>query len=198
MTLSNYLLRSYSGLFSQYVKIDETFLSKRSGLSSKRIYNYLKTLTARRVIYYIPRKEIPVITFIEERLDEKNLLISPERYHFRRERYEYRIGEMLRYASSETLCRNQFLLSYFGQLEVARCGRCDVCRSATRMDPKSDESRIIEKRIAELLTGNNQTLESLVSASGFESEMVLPVLERLVDLGKVVREKDLQLRWIQS
>ncbi len=189
------LLRSYSGLFSQYVRIDESFLSKRSGLPSERVYGYLKTLSSRHIIYYIPRKEVPVITFLEERLDEKNLLISPERYHFRMERYKKRISEMLRYASSETICRNQFLLSYFGQLDARRCGRCDVCRSEKGMEPDSEESRMIMDKIAKLLSDHSETLDNLVAASGYESGKVLPVVDWLVDQGRVVREKDLKLRW---
>ncbi len=192
------LLRSYSGLFSQYVKIDESFLAKRSGLSSKRVYNYLKTLSSRYIIYYIPRKEIPVITFIEERLDEKNLLISPERYHFRRERYENRIGEMLRYASSVTICRNQFLLSYFGQLDAPRCGRCDVCRSGSGVDPDKEEIKLIRDKIVELLSSNKESLETLVAATGYESSKVLTVLDRLIDEGRLSRDKDLKITLVGS
>ena len=136
-----------------------------------------------------------MITFIEERLDEKNLLISPERYHFRKERYENRIREMLRYASSETICRNQFLLSYFGQLDAPRCGRCDVCRSGGGVNPNRLESKLIGDKIAELLSGNSETLENLVAATGYGSEKVLIVLEQLIELGRVVRGKDLKLTW---
>ena len=121
------LLRTYSGLFSQFVRIDEALLARRSGLSQEKVRSYLQTLSKRQIIHYIPRKEIPLITFLEERLDDRNLLISPELYNFRKVRYEKRIREMLRYASSKNFCRNQFLLSYFGQMEVPRCGRCDVC-----------------------------------------------------------------------
>lgn len=189
------LLRSYSGLFSQYVKIDEQFLANRSGIPASKVYNYLKTLASRQVIYYLPRKEIPVISFLEERLDDKNLLISPERYHFRRERYVKRIKEMLRYASSEIYCRNQFLLSYFGQLDTPRCGRCDVCMKGERTDPSEEESREIRERVEILLSGGSETLEQLIEASGFASEKVLSVMEGLMDRGLVIREKDLKLRW---
>ncbi|MCK4747804.1 MAG: RecQ family ATP-dependent DNA helicase, partial [Bacteroidales bacterium] len=160
------LLRSYSGLFSQYVKIDEAFLAKRSGLPAKQVYGYLKSLSTRKIIHYIPRKDIPVITFLEERLDEKNLLISPERYHFRRERFEKRIGEMLRYASSETLCRNQYLLSYFGQRDTPRCGRCDVCRTRNRLEPGSEEFNKFLVKTNEILAENKLTFEDLVAAIG--------------------------------
>jgi len=187
------LLRSYSGLFSQFVKIDEAFLARRSGLPAEKVYNYLKTLSVRQIIHYIPRKEVPIITFLEERLDEKNLFISPGRYNFRKERYEKRINEMLRYASSRKICRNQFLLSYFGQRDTRVCGRCDVCITEKNPNPHSKEFQSISRSIEELLSEKSMSLEALVSASEMDSEKLLVVLEWMVDQGKVVREKNLML-----
>ncbi len=189
------LLRSYSGLFSQFVKIDESVLARRSGLPSEKVYSYLKTLSKRQIIHYIPRKELPVVTFLEERLDDKNLLIPQDRYNFRRERYEKRIREMLRYASSETICRNQFLLSYFGQLDSPRCGRCDVCRGVEHLQPGSAAFNAIVEAIALQLSEHPLVLEELVKRTGLDSLKVVRVAEWLVDQGRVSRKKDLTLRW---
>ncbi len=189
------LLRTYSGLFSQFVKIDETTLAKRSGLSREKVYSYLITLSKRQIIHYIPRKELPVLTFLEERLDDKNLLIAPGRYNFRKERYEKRIGEMLRYASSQSICRNQFLLSYFGQLDSPRCGRCDVCREVEQIEPGSEVFKTILKAISSQLSAHDLSLEELVNQTGLDPVKVGQVAEWLVDQGKVSRKKDLTLRW---
>ena len=189
------LLRSYSGLFSQFVRIDESLLARRSGLPPQKVYNYLLTLSTRQIIHYIPRKEIPVLTFLEERLDDKNLLISPERYNFRKERYEKRIGEMLRYASSESICRNQFLLSYFGQLDTPRCGRCDVCRQGKTLEPGSEEFNALVDTLGKRLSEDAMVLDELVESTGTEAWKSLRVIEWLVEEGRVIREKDLTLRW---
>jgi ATP-dependent DNA helicase RecQ len=189
------LLRSYSGLFSQFVKIDETILARRSGLPPGKVYNYLITLSKRQIIHYIPRKEVPVVTFLEERLDDKNLLISPERYNFRKERYEKRIREMLRYASSDQICRNQFLLSYFGQHDTPRCGRCDVCREEEPLQPGSEAFKAIVEVIATQLSEAPLALEDLVRHTGLDPVSVARVAEWLVDRGRISRKKDLMLSW---
>jgi ATP-dependent DNA helicase RecQ len=189
------LLRSYSGLFSQFVRIDESLLARRSGLPLPKVYSYLKALSTRQIIHYIPRKEIPVLTFLEERLDDKNLMISPERYNFRKERYEKRIREMLRYASSETICRNQFLLSYFAQLDTPRCGRCDVCRKGELLQPGSDEFKALLETLAARLREGPVVLDELLESTGIEARKALRVIEWLVEQGRVIREKDLTLRW---
>jgi ATP-dependent DNA helicase RecQ len=189
------LLRTYSGLFSQFVKIDEKSLALRSGLSPEKVRSYLQTLSRRQIIHYIPRKEVPLITFLEERLDDKNLLISPEPYNFRKSRYEKRIREMLRYASSDDLCRNQFLLSYFGQMDSPRCGRCDVCREKELLRVGSEEFKQITEVIAQILSVKELLLEELLEQTSMDRARVLEVAEWLVDQGRITRRKDLTLSW---
>ena len=189
------LLRSYSGLFTGYIKIDEAFLARRTGLPAKKVYEYLKALSSRQIIHYIPRKDVPVVTFLEERLDEKNLLISPERYFFRKERYEKRIREMIRYATSEKLCRNQFLLGYFGQIKSPRCGRCDVCVEKKGVRPGSKEYESIQAEIETALSGESKDLETLVEAVGQEPDRVISVVEQMLENGVLVRGKDLKISW---
>ena len=169
-------------------------LAKRSGLPMDKVFIYLKTLSKRQIIHYIPRKEIPVLTFLEERLDDKNLLIAPDRYNFRKERYEKRIRELLRYASSGTICRSQFLLSYFGQFDTPRCGHCDVCRAEEPLEPGSEEFNVIVDVIVLQLSEGPLLLDELVEQSGLEALKVLRVAEWLVDQGRISRMKDLRLR----
>jgi ATP-dependent DNA helicase RecQ len=189
------LLRTYSGLFSQFVRIDEALLARRSGLPPQKVYSYLKALSTRKIISYIPRKEIPVLTFLEERLDDRNLMISPERYNFRKGRYEKRIREMLRYASSKTICRNQFLLSYFGQLDTPRCGRCDVCQNEETLLPGSEEFSALAETMAARLSKGPMLLDALLESMGCDARKGIGVIEWLVEEGRVIREKDLRLRW---
>ncbi|MCK4746625.1 MAG: RecQ family zinc-binding domain-containing protein, partial [Bacteroidales bacterium] len=129
----------------------------------------------------------------EEPLDEKNLLISPERSNLRKERSEKRIKEMIRYATSENLCRNQFLLGYFGQLKSPRCGRCDVCVEKKRIHPGSQDHQSIKAGIENILAEGSQDLETIVEALGQEPEMVISVVEHMLENGSLIRGKDLKI-----
>ena len=187
------LLRSYTGLFTGYVKIDEASLARRSGLPQKKVYEYLRALSSRQIIHYIPRKEVPVVTFLEERLDDKNLHISAERYRFRKQRFEHRIEEMIRYASSDDICRNQFLLSYFGQLDSPRCGRCDVCVDRGRIQPGSREFMAIREKIKSILADGGKETGIIVERTGDEPETVIGVVEQMMEEGVLIRERDLKI-----
>ncbi|MCK7537663.1 MAG: hypothetical protein MZV63_45275 [Marinilabiliales bacterium] len=53
------LLRTYSGMFSEFVPINEETLASRSGLTREAIYQYLLRLTSQGIIHFIPGKKSP-------------------------------------------------------------------------------------------------------------------------------------------
>lgn len=55
------ILRSYTGLFSDYVYINEGLISTRTGLSQQEIYDVLIGLSKYRIVNYIPHKKTPLI-----------------------------------------------------------------------------------------------------------------------------------------
>ncbi len=185
------ILRSYTGLFSQYVAFDEHTLSRRAGMSGEEVYQYLLKLSAMRVINYIPRKQNPVITLLEERLDERNIHISAERYKFRKERYLERSAEMLAYARTETKCRSQFLLAYFGELNSKRCGRCDVCVGKKDKQLSTNELASASEKVLAALDQQPGELTAIAAGTSLDPDLVTTVLEHLREAGKIHRRKDL-------
>ncbi len=185
------LLRSYTGLFSQYVSFDEYILAKRANMEQEEVYDYLVRLAAMKVVHYIPKKGNPVITLLEERLDDRNIRISAERYKFRKERYIERINELLRYAGSDTICRSQYLLSYFGEMNTHRCGQCDVCKDKKSSRISPDEAGVIANAVLERLVDGPADLRSLIEIAGRERVAVTEVLNQLTEEGKITRRVDL-------
>ena len=190
-TFIKLLLRSYTGLFSQYVSFDEYTLAKRAGMQQDEVYNYLVKLAGMKVIHYIPKKGNPIITLLEERLDQSNVRISAELYKFRKERFIERINELLEYAGSETKCRSQYLLSYFGERNAGRCGECDVCiRKKTSKLPVSEHAEITDEILQMLKTGPID-LPAFVERLNRDPKAVTVVLNNLAEEGRIRRRDDL-------
>jgi ATP-dependent DNA helicase RecQ len=192
------LLRSYSGMFSSFVPIDENLLAKRSGVDFDSIYKYLLKLSNSEMIQYIPRKKNPVIFFSEERLDSKNLYFSVETYKFLKERYIDRSNEMLLYASGLNKCRSQILLSYFGEKNAARCGQCDVCRKRNELDMSSYEFDLILGELKERLTDQHLTMDEIMAQVSYPEEKVLKVFRWLVDHEKILRDELYLYYWAKQ
>ena len=93
------ILRSYTGVFTDYAYISEESLAVRTGLTRQQIYNILVTLTKRRIVDYIPRKKTPYIIYTRERLELRFLHIPASVYEERKARYEARIKAMEEYVT---------------------------------------------------------------------------------------------------
>ena len=78
------VLRSYTGLFSGYVTVDEDLLAKRAGLNREQVYNYLKHLRQSKVIDYVPQNQSPFLYFSKERINVERITISKKNYDVRK------------------------------------------------------------------------------------------------------------------
>jgi len=188
------LLRSYTGMFTEYVPINEEILSKKSGLSRDIIYKFLVNLSSRDIINYIPGKKTALIIFTEERLDRKSLYISPENHKDVMDKYLGRLDEMIKYVSSQTKCRASMLLDYFGQ-ESVRCGMCDVCMSRNELDLSKYEFDQILDKIKNVLEKGPMTADQMVANIDTDEEKAVKVIRWLLDHDKILKDDSENLIW---
>ena len=72
------LLRNYGGLFSDYGYVDESYIAQEAGLDQNQTYIVLTNLSKKRIINFIPRKNIPLITYTQDRVDGEEIILKKE------------------------------------------------------------------------------------------------------------------------
>ncbi|MCS2953221.1 RecQ family ATP-dependent DNA helicase [Bacteroides thetaiotaomicron] len=180
------ILRSYTGVFTDYAYISEESLAIRTGLTRQQIYNILVTLTKRRIVDYIPRKKTPYIIYTRERLELRFLHIPASVYEERKARYEARIKAMEEYVTTENICRSRMLLRYFGEKNEHNCGQCDVCLSKRATDNLSEESyEEVKRQILDLLSHSPLTPAETADQIKAEKEDIGQVIRYLLDEGEL-------------
>jgi len=188
------LLRSYTGMFSEFVPVNEDALAKKSALTRENVYRFLVKLSTLGIIKYIPGKKTSLVIFTEERLERKALLISPDTYLKVRERYADRLNKMIDYADYNTRCRSVILLEYFGE-EADRCGICDVCRERNELDLSKYEFDLILDEIKDILAEQKYDTRELVSKVNHPEDKVIKVLRWLLDHNKIIMDEKHLLLW---
>ncbi len=188
------LLRTYSGMFSEFVPINEESLAARSGMTREAIYQYLLRLSSQGIIHFIPGKKSPLVIFTEERLDRSHLIISPDLYLKVKENYIERVAKVTEYAENKTRCRSAFLTGYFGE-ENGRCGLCDTCQERNELDLSKYEFDLIIDKIKELVGESPMRPEELASAMEFPPEKSARVIRWLLDHEKLHYDSDHKLSW---
>jgi len=173
------LLRTYSGLFDHHVRISEYELAGKMRLPVEKVEGMLKHLHARGIIEYLPRTSHPLITFLEQRIDAKNLRISPEHLRNRKEHYRNKVEQMIAFASGSHVCRSVWLLNYFGDKDSQNCGSCDVCIRRNKL--KHPEERI-RQSVMQVVAIRNTRIHELPSLLPDElPDMLIEQTNRMVD-----------------
>lgn len=191
------ILRSYSGIFTEFVRISETELAQRTRLRVEDVIKHLQRLEKLQILDYIPQTDKPMIIFVQERLNVKDIRISRENYNDRMKETEKRMEAIIQYAESVNKCRSQQLLAYFGESDSKRCGRCDVCIGRNKLGLNEIEFDNIVTRIRPTLKSGSCTLDELIRlAEPIHEDKVIRAIQWLVDNKKIKILEDRSYRWI--
>ena len=130
------LLRTYTGLFEQEVKVDEFLLAKKNNITSKQVIANLERLQQEEILTYNSVKTDTEIRFLVPREDDKTInRFSKEISRFLKQK-EKKSADFLAYITNNKVCRSIQILEYFDEISTKNCGICDVCLSKKRYNKK--------------------------------------------------------------
>ena len=176
------ILRSYSGVFTQFVNIDERLLASRLDISEGTVIEQLKLLRSEKILAYQPQSNIPLIVFLKDRIDEKYLYFDKKIYDFRKEKAAERLEAVENYVRCDNVCRSQLLLQYFGEWDSTPCGECDVCRRNPIHRVRNKDFEVISKEIQNLQQQGKTPKEILSDLSkNHEEPQIVSVMRWLAD-----------------
>jgi ATP-dependent DNA helicase RecQ len=192
------VLRSYTGVFNDYVKIDEDMLAARLKINRDLIYDILVSLSKNKIINYIPSKQTPFVIFATERLDIDSIIISKENYDTKKEIFQNKLNAVLHYATTAHHCRSKMMLEYFGQKDARRCGQCDYCSKRNELNLSQYEFDIILEKVKDQLSSGGMKMEALVDKIPYPQNKAIKVIRWLFDQKKVRYNNENLVEWSRS
>jgi ATP-dependent DNA helicase RecQ len=189
------LLRVYSGMFSDFVRIDEHNLAGKAKVPVQTIVTVLSTLSNMGILYYIKPKKTPQIIFTAERLSDKSLLFPKKDYEEQESLTKMRMDTMIHYVSEDHRCRSQMLLMYFGEKDPFRCGQCDVCMESGEKPLNRYDQDLIAGKIRHLIQTQSLTAQELNALVNEDTDKIARVLNDMFEQ-KWVGWSDGFLKWI--
>src|SRR5688572_12903133 len=155
------MLRLYGGeLFSDFVKISETYLAKGLKTGTEEMINILKHLHALQVVIYQPVKEKPQLTFVLPRQDADRLPLNTARMAARKKLIEEKMNAMINFVTTTHRCRMQMIQDYFNEVTFDTCGICDTCIEKRKKE-NSHAFEELRNEIFSVLKQGAQTIEQV-------------------------------------
>ncbi len=187
-TVLQALLRTYSGLFADYVYINEAVIAYRYNLTEETIYSALLELTRLHILHYVPRKRTPYVVYTTSREEARDVLIPIAVYEDLKKRMSQRIDAVVNYAFNPVDCRENTMLRYFGENKKDTCGHCDVCidrRKRTDHTPAD-----VQEGILYMAQVKPRKAREFVETLSFPADEVYSTLAFLVDEGFIKHQAD--------
>ena len=128
--LIKYLLRNFTGIFEQTVKIDEEQIGKYLSQSKEKVIQQLNYFNVSGIGAFYEQSEHPLLSFFYERPNHDEITLNKDQLNFLRERHQEKIAAMVNYYNADgEACRTELMQNYFGEQSEFRCGICDLCLS---------------------------------------------------------------------
>ncbi|MBR0272618.1 MAG: RecQ family ATP-dependent DNA helicase [Bacteroidaceae bacterium] len=153
-----YLLRTCTGIFSEYAYIDEKEMAATLGMTEQMVSEQLVELSRRHILRFIPRKFIPYITFVQRRVEREEIFLPKNVYADRKREMAERVQTMIGYLMTPE-CRSAYLVAYFGETNAKDCGICDNCIGVAQSHPclSSEEEEALCRRILDYVEKEHVT-----------------------------------------
>jgi len=197
-TFIKVILRSYAGIFDDFVRINEDDIARKLNLKAEDIIKVLEKLSQIDVVNYLPQKNKPQIIFSSERINVENIQISKENYAIRKEIAKEKLDAILKYVTSKNKCRCQLLLEYFGEKDIKRCGLCDICIERNKIEANEMEFSTVVDKIKPLLRAREMDLKEIIALlKGIPEGKINSVIRWLVDQNKIYYTEEMKIKWKQ-
>ena len=182
------VLRNNIGVFSQYCWLDESLISRETGYSQHQVYECLTKLSSLHIVHYVPKKHASQVTFLQNRVPTRKIMLSKNIYEERKERYERQIRSMLAYIQNNSECKSRLLLRYFGEEFDKDCMLCNSCMQKYFPTPSAEEYQAIHDCVLQQVSKDTPFRLSDLKLSHFLNDLHINyVLQRMVDTKEIIR-----------
>ena len=179
----HYVMRSYPFSIGKEIKISERMIASRSEMDMEKVIQSLNIMHQYGLITYFKSEKLPKVKLETPRIKSSKIHLSKNTQHnFKR---QVHLAEMMLLYSNEKLkCRNQILLSYFGESNTKPCLKCDNCDK--KVSGKNNPNHILKNAILMTLKFESKEIRTIQKEFEFvEKAQLKKTIKELLEKGQI-------------
>ena len=183
------LIRSYSSINQQMVRISEDVISKRLNIKKGETIILLNKLHQQNILIYEAKKSNYTISFSIPRPNINHLSLSKNFLNFKKVKNE-KAKQLIDYVNQKIECRNINLLKYFGENKIENCENCDNCNMGLRI--KNNSEKVVKNAIIFLLNYESKSPNFILRQleEVIEKERLNSILKQMILEESILRDKN--------
>ena len=183
------LIRSYSSINQQMVRISEDVISKRLNINKGETIILLNKLHQQNILIYEAKKSNYTISFSIPRPNINHLSLSKNFLNFKKVKNE-KAKQLIDYVNQKIECRNINLLKYFGENKIEKCKNCDNCNMGLRI--KNNSEKVVKNAIIFLLNYESKSPNFILRQleEVIEKERLNSILKQMILEESILRDKN--------
>lgn len=183
------LLRLYGNIFHYPTPVNLIAIAKHTKFQKEIVQQGLHQLHQAGVLAFIPPREGAQLFFQHRRADSRFLQLDWKRIDNLKQQHLQRTHAMIELMNGNH-CREQFLLKYFGEMNVDDCGHCDYCAEKKKKYSSTIE-QIASNIHHHLQQKSPQTLQAIcVAFPEVNKQEIAEGLRILLDNQRIHRNED--------
>ena len=183
------LIRSYSNINEQMVRISETVISKRLNIKKEETIELLNKLHQQKILIYEAKKSNYTINFSIPRPNINHLSLSKKYLNFKKVKNE-KANQLINYVNQKIECRNINILNYFGEHKSEKCKNCDNCNMGLKIKNNSD--KVIQNAIVFLLNYEPKSSSFIYKQleEVIEKQRLNSILKKMILEERILRDQN--------
>ena len=183
------LIRSYSSINQQMVRISEDIISKRLSIKKEETVILLNKLHQQNILIYEAKKSNYTISFSIPRPNINHLSLSKNFLNFKKVKNE-KANQLIDYVNQKIECRNINLLKYFGENKIEKCKNCDNCNMGLRI--KNNSEKVVRNAVIFLLNYEPKSPSFILRQleEVIEKERLNSILKQMILEESILRDKN--------
>jgi len=176
------IMRTYTGIFDVETPINLAIIARKANVSVQKVSDLLRKMHQMKIISYKDQKNDTSILFNEIREDDRTINRISKFLKLQNDRKTTQLNSVIDYVTDKEICKNVFILRYFGEKNPNKCGLCSVCVSEK---VTTSELQQIASKILKLVQQKPYSSRMFEQELDHPESQVLKAVEYLLEEEKI-------------